>query len=195
MGVIKSAAEIAAEKVGQIGAVTGEERLQWKYTPEGEKLAVKCLKDGCNLAAELGHFDEKARKYVAGGAADILVRNINLPKNEVIKKDTKKAMDALKGLKKDKVAVENVYSNLRRLFDHYGNQGEQQKKQAYQQLKSDFAARIQQAAQQQGQVIRGNIDVERQPQFREEWRKVLAQIDSQYTKLLDEYKHELLQIA
>ncbi len=42
---------------------------------------------------------------------------------------------------------------------------------------------------------RMNIDVESQPQFREEWRKMQAQLDSQYAKLLDEAKQELLRIS
>ena len=81
MADIKSALEIAAEKAEKLGAVTEEERLKWKYTPEGEKLAVRCLKEACNLVVELSHYEEKARKYVIDGAADILVRNISLPKN------------------------------------------------------------------------------------------------------------------
>ncbi|MDO8567704.1 MAG: hypothetical protein Q7R57_03200, partial [Dehalococcoidales bacterium] len=184
MSDIKSAREIAAEKIASLGEVTEEERLKWKYTPEGEKLAATCLKENCNLTSELGRYDEKARKFVADGAVDVLVRNITLPKNDLARKNTKKAMDSLKLIKKDKVAVENVFSNLRRLFDHYVSQGEQQRKQAYESLKVDFAARLQQAAQQQmGQFGRANLDVERQPQFREEWRKVMVQMDQQYLKL------------
>jgi len=44
MDEIKSAREIATEKVDKLGEVTDEERLRWKYTPEGEKLAARYLK-------------------------------------------------------------------------------------------------------------------------------------------------------
>ena len=55
---------------------------------------------------------------------------------------------------------------------------------------------MQQAIQQQmGSTMRANIDVERQPQFQQEWRKVLLQLDMQYQKLLDEYKQELVAIT
>ena len=102
-------------------------------------------------------------------------------------------MDGLKILKKDKVAVENTYSKIRRISDHYIAQGEQQKRQAYESLKAEFTARVQQAMQQQlGSVAQANIDVERQPQFQEEWRKLQVNLDMQYVKLLDEYKLELL---
>ena len=98
-------------------------------------------------------------------------------------------------LKSDKIAVENVYSQLRHIFNHYMEQGEQQKKQAYETLKAEFESRVQQAVQQQLGLPAGiKIDVEKQPQFQEEWRKVQTQLDSQYYKLLDEYKQELLAI-
>ena len=43
---IKSAHEIAMEKVAKLGEATEEERLRWKYVPEGEKLAASYLKQG-----------------------------------------------------------------------------------------------------------------------------------------------------
>jgi hypothetical protein len=47
--------------------------------------------------------------------------------------------------------------------------------------------------QQQGAAARmNNIDVERQPQFQEEWRKMLIRLDAQYIQHISEYKHELL---
>jgi hypothetical protein len=56
--------------------------------------------------------------------------------------------------------------------------------------------KLQQALQQQmGSAARvNNIDVERQPQFQEEWRKMLIRLDSQYIQHLNEYKHDLLAI-
>ncbi len=196
MADIKSAREIAMEKIKELGEATDEERLKWKYVPQGEELAARYLKEGCNLVAELSRYQENVRRYVMGGAAEVLTRNISLPKNEVAKRNNKKVMDGLKVLKSDKVSVENVYSRIRHLFNHYTEQGEQQRKQAYQSLKSEFEAKIQQAMQQQlGLLVRANVDVERQPQFQQEWRKIQNQLDSQYLNLLGEYKRELSGIA
>jgi hypothetical protein len=196
MGEIKSAAEIAREKLEEIGEPTEEERLKWKYGPEGEKLAARYIKENCSLVAELDKYDERARKYVTEGAGDILMRNISLPKNDLARRNNKKAMEGLKTVKNDKVAVENVFSKIRHVLDHYVQQGEQQKKQAYESLKAQFDDKIQQAMKQQtGVNAKMKIDVERQPQFQEEWLKLQAQLDSQYIKLLDEYKQELSAIA
>jgi len=192
MGEIKSALEIAMEKVEKLEKATDEERLEWKYVPEGEKLAASYLKEDCNLAVELGRYDEEARRYVVKGAGDILVRNIKLLKDDIAKRNNRRAMEGLKSLKTDKVAVENVYSKLRQLFSHYVEQGEQQRKQAYETLKTEFEVKAQQAMQQQLGVNTGiKIDVEKQPQFQEEWRQMQTRLDSQYHKLMEDYLHEL----
>jgi len=124
MDDIKSALELAMEKIEKLGKATDEERLKWKYVPEGERLAVRYFKQDCNLEVELSQYEETARRYVIEGADDILIRNINLPKDDLAKRNNKRAMDGFKNLKNDKVAVGNVYSKMRRIFNHYAEQGE-----------------------------------------------------------------------
>jgi hypothetical protein len=193
---IKSAREIAMEKVAEMGEVTEEERLSWKYLPEGERLAASYLKKDVNLAAELAKYDAKAVAYVRQGASAILLRNIDLPSTELARKNNKKAMEGIKAIKQDKVAVENVFSKIRNIFSHYAEQGEPQRRQAYEQLKAEFSAKVQEAVKKQLGTAAGlNIDIENQPQFQEEWRRVRQQFDAQYLSLLNEYKQELAAIA
>ena len=192
MGVIKSAAEIAKEKLAQIGEPTEEERLKWKYGPEGEKLAAKYLREDINLINEAKKYDDKARKFIAAGVNDILIRNISLPRTEAARKTNKKAMDGILALKNDKKAVENLYTRIRHVLDHYVQEGAKQKKQAYEALKTEFEQKLQAAIRQQtGTNARMKIDVEKQPQFQEEWQRMQSQMEAQYTSLLDEYKKEL----
>jgi hypothetical protein len=196
MADIKSAYEIAMEKIKDIESATPEERLKWKFVPKGEELAGKYMKDDINLTTELSNYKDEERKYVVQGVSSILVRNIDLPKNDAIKKTNRKAMDGLKLIKKDKTAVENVFSKIRYIFNHYAEQGETQKKEAYEQVKEQFTIKLQQAMQQQmgANARMNNIDVERTPQFQEEWRKMLIRLDAQYTQHLNEYKHDLLAV-
>ena len=196
MDDIKSALEIAMEKVEKLGEATEEERLQWKYVPRGEELAARYLKEKLNLVVELSQYEENVKKHVIEGAVEVLTRNISLPKNDITKKNNKKVMDGLKLLKSDKVSVENVYSKIRYLFNHYAEQGKQQRQQAYDSLKAELQDKIQQAMQQQlGPLIGMKIDVEKQPQFQQEWRKIQMQLDSQYLTHLNEYKLELSEIS
>jgi multidrug efflux pump subunit AcrB len=195
MSDIKSAREIAMEKLEKLGEATEEERLKWKLEPKGQELAARYLKEDCNLVAELGKYQESERKYVAAGASEVLVRNVELPRNEAIRRTNKKAMDGLKLLKNDKARVENAHSRIRQIFSHYTEQGAQQRRQAYENLRSQFQARIQQAIQQQlGTNAMMRVDVERQPQFQEEWRKLQVQLEAPYLEHLSEYRQEILSI-
>ena len=66
MGDIKSAYELAMERVARMGEATEEEKIRWKYKPEGEKLAVEYLEKEINLASKLSGYDKKAKEIVVG---------------------------------------------------------------------------------------------------------------------------------
>jgi len=193
MGDIRSAREIAMEKIDKLGEPTEKERLEWKYVPEGEKLAARYLKNDAQLLPELGKYDKQAAFYVSKGISAVLIKNINLPRDEATQRINKLAMDGIKAIKTDKAKVETVLSQLRNIFSHYTGQGEQQRKQTYASLKADFQSKVEQALRQQmgGNTAGIRIDVESQPQFQEEWRKLKAQLDSQYLQILDESKQQL----
>jgi hypothetical protein len=188
---MKSAYDRAMERIRDLEEPSNEEVLSWKYVPEGQKLAVRFLKEEFSLATEMGKFKDDERRYVARGAEEVLLRNVILPIHDTARKNNKRAMEAIKAIKKDKTAVENVFTKMRRVFDHYANEGEQQRKQAYEMLKQDFQVKLQQAMRQQGIPPNTRINIESQPQFQEEWHMTLSQIDAQYNQLLDEYKREL----
>jgi hypothetical protein len=188
---MKSAYDRAMERIKSLEEPSKEEVLTWKYIPEGQKLAVRFLKEEFSLVTEMGKFKDEERRYVAKGAEEVLLRNIVLPVHDMAKKNNKRAMDAIKAIKKDKTAVENVFTKMRRVFDHYAGEGEQQRKQAYEMLKQDFQMKLQQAMRQQGIPANTKINIESQPQFQEEWHLALSQMDAQYNQLLDEYKQEI----
>jgi hypothetical protein len=193
MSDIKSAREIALEKLAKMPQPTPEELLKWKYNPEGERLGSSYLFKDSDLVAEIDRFEEKARKYVRDGASEVLARNLSLPRGEPEVKNNKKIMEGLKLLKNEKVTVEDVFRQLRNIFKHYNEQGEQARRTAYTQLKTEFEARLRQAMSQQMCTPRNTrIDAERQPQFQEEWRKLQIQLDAQYNRLLDEFRRDII---
>ncbi len=192
MADIRSAREIALEKVEKMEAPTEEERLTWKYSPEGEQIAIRYLKEDESLVAALSRFDEAVRKYIKAGAARILIENITLPKNDFIKNMNRKAMEGLRSLKSDKTQLENVFSRIRQLFSHYTEQGEKQRQLTYQEIKTEYEARIRPEIEKQYGLMPGTkIDVEKLPQFQQEWRKLVNQMDSQYMTHLKSYKEAL----
>lgn len=195
MEELKSAFDIAMERAEKLGKASPEEIRKRDLVPQGEKLAARYLKGQCDLTVELGKYDDEARGYVAESVKKVLLRNLDVPKNEVVKRTTRRAMEGIKSLKDDKGGVENVYSKLRRLFKHYEDEGAQQRSQAYEELKQDFYRNLQQLAQQQGIPTGISIDVESHPQFQEQWRLTLTKLDAQYRTLMEEYKLEIERIT
>jgi hypothetical protein len=196
MADIKSFREIAMEKIAAIGEASEEEQLKWKYIPEGEKLAAACLSDGKEIKPEIDKYDKKVREFVIKGAEKVFISNINMPKNDTLKNTSEKSMHNLLSIKNDKNAVKDIYNKINYIFDHYNTQGKQQRDQSYELLKNDFQNKVEQAlAQQTGTKNNIEINVENLPQFQEEWRKVLSQIDNQYSNYLNEYKQNLREIA
>jgi hypothetical protein len=195
MADIKSFREIAMEKAASIGKASEEERLKWKYVPEGEKLAASCLNEGCDIKSKIDSYDKKVREFVLQGAEKVFISNINIPKNDYIKNNNEKAMNNLLFIKKDKNAVKEIFNQINYIFDHYNTQGKQQREQAYELLKSDFLNKIERALEKQlGTSNNLTINVESLPQFQDEWRKTLSQFDSQYNNYLNEYKEALRNI-
>lgn len=195
MEELKSAFDIAMERAEKLGKASPEEIRKRDLVPQGEKLAARYLKGQCDLTVELSKYDDEARGYVAESVKKVLLRNLDVPKNEVVKRTTRRAMEGIKSLKDDKGGVENVYSKLRRLFKHYEDEGAQQRSQAYEELKQDFYRNLQQLAQQQGIPTGISIDVESHPQFQEQWRLTLTKLDAQYRTLMEEYKLEVDRIT
>ncbi|MDI6807121.1 MAG: hypothetical protein QMD14_04945 [Candidatus Aenigmarchaeota archaeon] len=185
---------LAREKLAKIGEATQEERLEWKYVPKGQQLAASYLRGEVNIESELTNYEAGARSYVIKGLQETLLTNIVLPKDEHTKQRNRKAMEGIYILKENKGEVGRIFGELEEgLFKPY----EQTKLQAYTQVKSNFEMKIQQTLQQQLGTLssRVKIDVERQPQFQEELRKALAQLDSQYADALNKRKQEIKSIT
>jgi hypothetical protein len=198
MADIKNARDIAQEKIAGVGAATEADKLRWKYTPEGEKLAATYLKDGHDLAAELTRAPEQALPYLKKGLETILLANINLPKDEATQTKNRRAMDGILMLKKDRADALKIINQIKQIFGHYNDQGKKQREATREALKDRYSAKLKQALEKQlgpnsGQEL--DISVESLPQFQEEWRRTAVQMDGQYLNLLDEYKRELQAIA
>ncbi len=189
---IKSAYEIAMEKLAAMDEPTEAERLSWKYLPAGRTLAAAFLGEKADLEKELAGLDGDARVYTARGVEEVLLGNLALPKTDADAERAAQVMTGMMVLKKDRKAATTVVSRVKQLCDHYREQGAAQMEQAYQQLKSEMEASLQQALSQQAgrAAAAGNINVETQPEFQAEWRRVRDQLEGQYTKLMEECRED-----
>ncbi|AGG07832.1 hypothetical protein CY91_07025 [Dehalococcoides mccartyi] len=195
MGDIKSAFEIAMEKLKDIEEVTEDEKARWKYLPAGEKLATAYLKETVNLKTELEQYQGKAREYVGKGIENLLLSLIALPENEAATRIGSKAMEGIKSIKEDQAAAETVISQMVQIIAHYTDQGEKQRRSAYDQLKQQYSQYLQKAIQQGMEMPPGlSSDIEKHPRFQEEWRKRKNEFEARYIESLAQMKQELSQI-
>ena len=194
MGEIKSAREIAMEKIAGIGDATEAEKLKWKYFPLGEGLALKFLKNGLDLKAGIAAQPDKVKKYVVMGAESVLLAAVTLPVNEAARTSSEKALEGIGLIKTDRAAAAKIIVKIKNIFTHYTEQGSLQRKQTREMLKEQYELKLKQAVKQQtgtaGTEELG-INVETLPQFQEEWRRVSGQMEEQYLSLLSEFKLEL----
>ena len=192
MDRMPSALERALERVEKLGKASPEDLKRSQFMEVGQMLAAQYLNGEMNLRTELNNYeDEDEKRWLIEGLQEILIRNLDLPTNDNVKRRNKLAMDGIKIAKKDPGAVENVFSKMRQIFNHYSGQGEMQRKEALENLKRDIQARLSQVARQQGMPPIDMQHVENHPQFQMEWRKVLGQLETQYQIYMKEYKEEL----
>ncbi len=195
MTEIKSAFEIAMEKVARIQAPTNEQKLEWGATPVGQKLAASFLKDNIDLKKELQGIEEAKRPYVIKSAVEVFTGNIQLPRTPLAETATKRALEGIRQLLGTKKEVAQVLEQVNYVGQQFKAFGDQQRQQTYNQLKQQFTAQLQQALQRQGRPANPNINVESMPEFQAEWNRVRMQMDDQFEQHLEEYRATLQDLA
>ncbi|MEN8614525.1 hypothetical protein ABFB09_04480 [Dehalogenimonas sp. THU2] len=197
MGDIRSAREIALDKLKDMDEITPEDRLRWKFVPAGEKLVQRYMVDGIDLEEEFAKFTEEQLPYVKQGLVPGLVAILNLPRDESAEKRNLKVMAGIMETKDDKESVAGAFGQLQQIFDHYHQMGEQQRQQAYQGLKARYEQRLRQAMKEQqgGADYTGPVNVEQYPQFQEEWRHTQTKLELQYAASIDKIKKYLIEVA
>ena len=139
MDRIPSALERALERVEKLGRASAEDLERSRLKEEGQKLAALYLNGEANLRSELNNYEDgPERAGLAEGIEEVLIRNLALPTTDLAKDRNRLAMDGLKLTKKDPGAVENIFSKMRQVFNHYTGQGEMQRKEALENLKRDM---------------------------------------------------------
>ncbi len=190
MAEIKSAFEKAMERAEQFGRLSGEEIESGVHLDQGRRLAARYLRqEDLNLSALLEAEPAEARPHVMKGVVDTLLRNIILPRDDDAYQNVKKAMKALLKLKKNNVKAQKLLGHTEEIIQHYRRTVQD----AREQLKARFEARLgdlqRQLQSQAGTPLK--IDVEKQPQFQDEWLQVSAEISDHYNKLMEQQKEAL----
>ncbi len=190
MPELKSAFEKAMEKVKDLEKASPEELRRLEWVPKGGTIAAKYLRgDVSDLQPELARHETGVRGFLLEGALDTLLSNITLPRDGRAKNTSAKAMQGVLALKKNPKRVKESFDQVEHLFTYY----EAAVEQAYTRLKQDFEAKMADAKKAMEKQYGGPVkmDVERHPQFQDEWLRTVTALDSQYERVLDEHKQRI----
>ncbi|MFA4836001.1 MAG: DUF6657 family protein [Dehalococcoidia bacterium] len=187
-GFMKSALERALERADKI-EVPEEKLKEMKHRSQGEQIAAEFLRNPkYSMSNELEKLDVDARKYVSKALESVLLQNLALPKKE---NDIVRNEEVFRGLaiiKKDKSGLTHAKDQMANLSNYYS----QAVKQNYEQLKSEVGRAMNQAVQKKTGAPPGSkLNVERTPEFQENWRQFTARLDAEYGKALSQLKQQI----
>ncbi|MFZ5451301.1 MAG: hypothetical protein ACOZF2_05445 [Thermodesulfobacteriota bacterium] len=190
MAEIKSALELALEKAERYGRATKEELNLGQYRDQGRQLAVNFLKEGEDLKSGLAGLPAEARAEARKAVKEVLLRNINLPRNGEIDPRVAQALEGLFLVVQDQKAMARQKGELEQILQNFL----QVRQSAYQQLKARFGANIgqMQRALEAQMRQRVNLEVEQIPQFQEEWRRFHGNLTDQFEPMLEAWKERIL---
>ena len=189
MAEIKSALELALEKAEQYGRASREEMDLARYQDQGRGLAVQFLKGEGDLAADLKGLPPQTQPAVRLAIKEVLLRNLGLPRESAADPRQDRAMEGLLLVADNRKAMAQLQTEMEQVlqqFIHFRSN-------ALQQLKARFAAGVGQMQQAMEAKYRQpvNLDVERLPQFQEEWLRFKGQLQDQFEPVMANLKERM----
>ncbi len=193
MAEIKSTMEKVMERAAKMAAnstniPTDDNDLK----RSGMRLAADYLNQKSNnLFQVLNEQPAKDQKAILSGMVETLLRNILIPRDELLIESGKMALQGVMDLGQSAGELINICTELSQILDQYN----QHKGQVQQQLEDSIRAQLEQklAAQGEGVSDRGAINPTTHPQYQEEMAKMLTELNAQYNQALDERKEMIRQ--
>ena len=195
MDKIKSAFEKAMERAEQLAPPTEEERLEWKWGPEGKRLAGAFMGSKADLAKEVEKVEQPARRYLLKGLIDVLVETLRIPQNEQTLQSNERTLEALTQLMGAR--MKEIAERIRYVWTQYLQFYPQQSQEAFEKLKPMVQSQLEQAVRQQTGT-QSPVDlgpIEARPEFQAQWMKVLAQLEEPYESHLREFRQQIRQLV
>ncbi len=192
MAEIRSTLDMVMERAARMAARAEDIPADQETEQRGMRLIADFLSGRQSGLTELLQQEPAAEQMaLRRGMAKALVRNIVIPRDELLMESSATAISGLMELAEQTGEVETVCGELKQLLEQYA----QHKEQTRQQL--DDAIRAQLAQQQQEQTgdvgDPQTIDPTMHPQYQKEWAQAQAHLNDQYTQAFDQRKEILMQ--
>jgi hypothetical protein len=186
---IKSALELALEKAEQYGRASKEEIELAQHQEQGRRLAVQYLKGEGDLASDLKGLPPQTQPAARLAVKEVFLRNLGLPRENAVDSRQDRAMEGLLLAADNRQAMAHLQTEMEQILQQYLHF----RSNALQQLKARFAqgmGQMQKAMEAQNRQPM-NLDVERLPQFQEEWLRFKGQLQQQFEPVMANLKERM----
>lgn len=191
MAEIKSTMDLVMERMARMTANSAPVNNDEENEKAGMRLAADFLNGNVSdLAAELGKQPAEAQKSVYKGAAGILMRNITLPRDEMVKERADAALNGVMELAGalGVSSVSQLCSELQQILQQYN----QHKEQVVKQLEDALRGQLEQQYAAQG-IDPSQLRATMHPKYAEEMSKMQQDLNGQYLQAIDQRKDMILQ--
>lgn len=190
MAEIRSTMDMVMERAAKMAAEAKDDTGDEKSLHEGMRLAAEYLQGAdIDLTLRLQDYSPADQPEVLQGIADTLLRNIVLPRDEILLESSLKSLAGVAELAAGDIS--SICQELQQILNQYS----QHKEQMQQQLDDAIRSQLEQKLAQQGTQLSGDMEINpaMHPQYQEELEKMMTNLNSQYTEALDQRKLQIRQ--
>ncbi|MDJ0622475.1 MAG: hypothetical protein QNJ17_05900 [Desulfocapsaceae bacterium] len=190
MAEIRSTLDMVMERAAKIAAEADDKLDEESSTHQGMRLAAEYLRNGdSDLQTILQAQKKEEQPAILKGMVDTLLRNIVLPRDEMLLENSGKALRAVSSLATPEIS--STCAELEQLLNQYS----QHKDQMVQQLEDAIRQQLEQHLAQQGAKLSDDVAINpaMHPKYQEELDKMLTDLNGQYNEALDQRKNLIKQ--
>ncbi|THB72952.1 MAG: hypothetical protein D6B25_15770 [Desulfobulbaceae bacterium] len=189
MAEIKSTLEMVMERAARMSAEVPEVNADQAAEEQGMKLAALFLNGKeDNLITLLNAQPSEDQVAIRNGMVKTLLRNVTLPRDNEISEVCQLSLNTIVELSGNGSEVTAICSELAQILEQYN----QHKEQVREQLDGAIRNQLKQALHQQGQSVDDEmLNPAMHPQYQEEWSKVSADLNEQYSEAINQRKEAI----
>ncbi len=192
MAEIKSTMEMVMERAAKMAAEADNTATDDKAKKIGMRLAADFLnRKTTNLLKALSEQPPEEQLDIRQGITETLLRNIVLPRDEMLIESGKLAIQGVLDLGQSAGELTAICSEITQILEQYGQHKDQMK----QQLDEAIRGQMEQKLAEQGEDLKGSgsLNPAMHPQYQEELSKMLTDLNNQYNQALDQRKEMIQQ--
>lgn len=184
MAEIRSTIDMVMERAARMAAESKEDTKGETAVREGMRLAAEHLQQEEGDLATLEKQKPEDRKAILQGMMETLLRNIVLPRDQMLLQTSMKALDAVVKIAPGDVTA--ACTELQQLLSQYSQHKEQMKNQ----LDDAIRSQLEQKLAQQGTQLTEEMSINpaMHPQYKEELERMITGLNGQYNEALDQRK-------